>query len=115
MPRIDGVVLELGGIKKKIKKNNNKINNYRVFKPHLNISSLLVAHLHLAVLSLCGNPQGQAVSFISPALMKARQTFVLHKSCDTFVFYKGLSRAAVDLQGPLSAALSSEMQTVEEY
>lgn len=58
MPRIDWVARGRGGVG----------GDYRAFKPHLNISSLLLAHLHLTLLSLCGQPQGHAVwSSLSPA------------------------------------------------
>lgn len=42
-------------------KKRKKKFNYHAFKPHLNISSLFLAHLHLALLSLCGKPQGHTV------------------------------------------------------
>lgn len=86
MPRIDRVVLGmLGGAF-----------NYHAFKLHPNISSLFLAHLHLALLRLCGKPQGHAVwrfFFTSQSWWKHGtevQAFVPYKHFHTFVFYKVL-------------------------
>lgn len=49
MPRIERVVL------------GEKKFNYQAFKPHPNISSLFLAHLHLTLLHLCGKPWGHTV------------------------------------------------------
>lgn len=81
-----------------IEKKPQKTFNYHAFKPHLIITSLFPTHLHHALLSLCGKPQGHDV-WLSFFISQECVAFVHCKPSHTFVFYKVPCRPVLIYRG----------------